>query len=188
MRLRITIRRALFRAARWGGGAPFLERPRSGGALSVERPPLGGAPFLERPPGAGGARPLASSAPRGGAPAPRGGAPFFRAPQGGRASSRAPPRGASPCSSGPQGGRALFRAARSAAVAPFFERPSRAHADARKRGAQCPTRGALSRLAVPRVEVKARCNFAATLFADGHTASNAPDLFRPPKLSGAGPS
>ena len=24
-------------------------------------------------------------------------------------------------------------------------------------------------------------------FADGHTASNAPDLFRPPKLSGAGP-
>ena len=23
--------------------------------------------------------------------------------------------------------------------------------------------------------------------ADGHTASNAPDLFRPPKLSGAGP-
>ena len=29
-----------------------------------------------------------------------------------------------------------------------------------------------------------RINFA---FADGHTASNAPDLFRPPKLSGAGP-
>ena len=27
-----------------------------------------------------------------------------------------------------------------------------------------------------------------TSFADGHTASNAPDLFRPPKLSGAGPS
>ena len=26
-----------------------------------------------------------------------------------------------------------------------------------------------------------------TPFADGHTASNAPDLFRPPKLSGAGP-
>ena len=26
-----------------------------------------------------------------------------------------------------------------------------------------------------------------TKFADGHTASNAPDLFRPPKLSGAGP-
>ena len=25
------------------------------------------------------------------------------------------------------------------------------------------------------------------IFADGHTASNAPDLFRPPKLSGAGP-
>ena len=24
-------------------------------------------------------------------------------------------------------------------------------------------------------------------FAGGHTASNAPDLFRPPKLSGAGP-
>ena len=24
-------------------------------------------------------------------------------------------------------------------------------------------------------------------FADGHTASNKPDLFRPPKLSGAGP-
>ena len=26
-----------------------------------------------------------------------------------------------------------------------------------------------------------------SVFADGHTASNAPDLFRPPKLSGAGP-
>ena len=26
-----------------------------------------------------------------------------------------------------------------------------------------------------------------TVVADGHTASNAPDLFRPPKLSGAGP-
>ena len=26
-----------------------------------------------------------------------------------------------------------------------------------------------------------------TIVADGHTASNAPDLFRPPKLSGAGP-
>ena len=26
-----------------------------------------------------------------------------------------------------------------------------------------------------------------SMFADGHTASNAPDLFRPPKLSGAGP-
>ena len=25
------------------------------------------------------------------------------------------------------------------------------------------------------------------MFAGGHTASNAPDLFRPPKLSGAGP-
>ena len=25
------------------------------------------------------------------------------------------------------------------------------------------------------------------IFADGHTASNTPDLFRPPKLSGAGP-
>ena len=25
------------------------------------------------------------------------------------------------------------------------------------------------------------------VLADGHTASNAPDLFRPPKLSGAGP-
>ena len=24
-------------------------------------------------------------------------------------------------------------------------------------------------------------------FADGHTVSNAPDLFRPPKLSGTGP-
>ena len=31
------------------------------------------------------------------------------------------------------------------------------------------------------------CVFSATAFADGHTASNAPDLFRPPKLSGAGP-
>ena len=28
---------------------------------------------------------------------------------------------------------------------------------------------------------------ANTVLADGHTASNAPDLFRPPKLSGAGP-
>ena len=28
---------------------------------------------------------------------------------------------------------------------------------------------------------------ASMAFADGHTASNAPDLFRPPKLSGAGP-
>ena len=27
----------------------------------------------------------------------------------------------------------------------------------------------------------------ANVIADGHTASNAPDLFRPPKLSGAGP-
>ena len=27
----------------------------------------------------------------------------------------------------------------------------------------------------------------AIIVADGHTASNAPDLFRPPKLSGAGP-
>ena len=27
----------------------------------------------------------------------------------------------------------------------------------------------------------------ALLFADGHTTSNAPDLFRPPKLSGVGP-
>ena len=28
---------------------------------------------------------------------------------------------------------------------------------------------------------------ADSMFAGGHTASNAPDLFRPPKLSGAGP-
>ena len=27
----------------------------------------------------------------------------------------------------------------------------------------------------------------ANIFADGHTVSNAPDLFRPPKLSGTGP-
>ena len=33
---------------------------------------------------------------------------------------------------------------------------------------------------------KFRCCFG-TLSAGGHTASNAPDLFRPPKLSGAGP-
>ena len=34
-----------------------------------------------------------------------------------------------------------------------------------------------------------QCNIAGTTLciADGHTASNAPDLFRPPKLSGAGP-
>ena len=33
-----------------------------------------------------------------------------------------------------------------------------------------------------------KCVKPGTLpFADGHTASNAPDLFRPPKLSGAGP-
>ena len=33
------------------------------------------------------------------------------------------------------------------------------------------------------------CNLSnlRLVFADGHTASNAPDLFRPPKLSGAGP-
>ena len=31
------------------------------------------------------------------------------------------------------------------------------------------------------------CGVRAGAFADGHTASNAPDLFRPPKLSGAGP-
>ena len=30
-------------------------------------------------------------------------------------------------------------------------------------------------------------NHCSVVFADGHTASNAPDLFRPPKLSGAGP-
>ena len=30
-------------------------------------------------------------------------------------------------------------------------------------------------------------SLARTNFADGHTASNTPDLFRPPKLSGAGP-
>ena len=29
--------------------------------------------------------------------------------------------------------------------------------------------------------------YALSLFADGHTVSNAPDLFRPPKLSGTGP-
>ena len=28
----------------------------------------------------------------------------------------------------------------------------------------------------------------AYVFADGHTESNAPDLFRPPKLRGSGPS
>ena len=33
---------------------------------------------------------------------------------------------------------------------------------------------------------RVECNLTLT-FADGHTASNAPDLFRPPKLSGAGP-
>ena len=31
------------------------------------------------------------------------------------------------------------------------------------------------------------CCAGANVHADGHTASNAPDLFRPPKLSGAGP-
>ena len=31
------------------------------------------------------------------------------------------------------------------------------------------------------------CGVRTGAFADGHTASNAPDLFRPPKLSGAGP-
>ena len=30
-------------------------------------------------------------------------------------------------------------------------------------------------------------NASCINLADGHTASNAPDLFRPPKLSGAGP-
>ena len=31
------------------------------------------------------------------------------------------------------------------------------------------------------------CSAGTNVGADGHTASNAPDLFRPPKLSGAGP-
>ena len=31
------------------------------------------------------------------------------------------------------------------------------------------------------------CSSVALEFADGHTASNAPDLFRPPKLSSTGP-
>ena len=31
------------------------------------------------------------------------------------------------------------------------------------------------------------CSAGTNVLADGHTASNAPDLFRPPKLSGAGP-
>ena len=34
---------------------------------------------------------------------------------------------------------------------------------------------------------EAALSCVAMSFADGHTASNAPDLFRPPKLSGAGP-
>ena len=34
---------------------------------------------------------------------------------------------------------------------------------------------------------QARLAIANATTADGHTASNAPDLFRPPKLSGAGP-
>ena len=32
-----------------------------------------------------------------------------------------------------------------------------------------------------------QCVCSTIIPADGHTASNAPDLFRPPKLSGAGP-
>ena len=35
--------------------------------------------------------------------------------------------------------------------------------------------------------VNASQKYKSIEFADGHTASNAPDLFRPPKLSGAGP-
>ena len=35
--------------------------------------------------------------------------------------------------------------------------------------------------------VRGRCFRAQHTFADGHTVSNAPDLFRPPKLSGTGP-
>ena len=34
---------------------------------------------------------------------------------------------------------------------------------------------------------RTRLSWMHTRSADGHTASNAPDLFRPPKLSGAGP-
>ena len=32
-----------------------------------------------------------------------------------------------------------------------------------------------------------KCVLRNMTFADGHTVSNAPDLFRPPKLSGTGP-
>ena len=35
--------------------------------------------------------------------------------------------------------------------------------------------------------VNASENYRSMEFADGHTESNAPDLLRPPKLSGAGP-
>ena len=39
---------------------------------------------------------------------------------------------------------------------------------------------------MPQMHVCDPCK-SNTFIADGHTASNAPDLFRPPKLSGAGP-
>ena len=51
------------------------------------------------------------------------------------------------------------------------------------RARHLPTAALLIKNVLPLVP----CGARASAFADGHTASNAPDLFRPPKLSGAGP-
>jgi hypothetical protein len=46
---------------------------------------------------------------------------------------------------------------------------------------RCGAVGGASHFEIPLLASK------ISYLADGHTASNAPDLFRPPKLSGAGP-
>ena len=54
----------------------------------------------------------------------------------------------------------------------------------------CGGRGIFARKRLPSAMVCAKISamhWMSIEFADGHTASNAPDLFRPPKLSGAGP-
>ena len=45
----------------------------------------------------------------------------------------------------------------------------------------------LDKLRAPAVCLLLLSGAHAIIFADGHTVSNAPDLFRPPKLSGVGP-
>ena len=48
-------------------------------------------------------------------------------------------------------------------------------------------RGSMEPVMRGKMGLPSRTAPANNMFADGHTASNAPDLFRPPKLSGAGP-